>query len=215
MREERTHRIKALWQKYRARILVWFALGTLLYLGITAAENLTAPPRLSLVTVNAGLTQAGSEYLRQRYASQTAAAGDKGRLLVAEAQLEAFETRQDLDTNYMALQALLSLHASQELDLLLMDQVAMENLLRQGIYLDIRKLFSEEELLALGEAAVWGRHRDEEDARPLVLDVTELPFIREHGTGSGKVYLAFADNTSQLQACRLIWEIMATGEGPK
>ena len=214
MREKRTRRINALWQKYRARILVWFALGTLIYLGITAVKNLTAPPRLSLVTVNVRLTQAGSEYLQQSYASQRAAAGDRGKLLVAQAQLEAFETRQDLDTNYMALQALLSLHASQELDLLLMDQVAMENFLRQGIYRDIRKLFGEEDLLALGEAAVWGRHRDEEEARPLVLDVTELPFIREQGIGSGKVYLAFADNTSQLQACRLIWEIMATGEDP-
>jgi len=213
--EERTRPIKALWQKYRARVLVWFALGTLLYLGITAAENLSAPPRLSLVAVNVRLSQAGTEALRQRYAEQTEAAGSKGTLLMAEAHLEAFETRQDLDTNYMALQALLSLHGNQELDLLLMDQTAMENFLRQGIYLDLRKLFGEEELLALGEAAVWGRHRDEEEARPLVLDVTELPFIREHGIGSGKVYLAFADNTSQLQACRISWEIMATWEDPK
>lgn len=211
MRKEYKKHVKAVWQKYRAAVLLWFALGTLIYVAVTVVGNLTAPPSLSLITVNLRLSRAGSEYLRQSFDAHT----DTEQLLIAEAELEPFETRKDLGTNYYALQALLSLHAGQELDILLMDQAAMENLLRQDICLDLRKLFSEEELLFLAESSVWGMHRDEPEARPLVLDVTDLTFIRNNTDCGGKVYLAITDNTSQLQACRIFWEVMSAWEASK
>jgi len=210
--KETTSPIKALWQSCRKGVLLGAALATLIFIGITAAGNLSAQAAFAGVSVNVRLSQTGSDRLKQELSARLEEEGLKGKLLLTDARLEAFETRQDLNTNYYALQALLLLYETQEIDMMLLDQIAMENFLRQGIYLDLRELFPEDRLAGLGSAVVYGKAGSQAEAVPLVLDVTQLPFIREHAEAEGKIYLAFMENTPRLAACRLLWDVITTWE---
>ena len=215
MKENIMNRIKTLWQRCRSGVLLGLALGTLIYIAITATANLSSQTAFAGVSVNLRLSQSGSDWLKQALTDRLKAEDYRGKILLADAELDAFETVEDLDTNYYALQALLLLYETQEVDAMLMDQVAMENFLRQEIYLDLRQLLSEDSLAAMGEAVIWARHKESSEAAPLVLDVTELPFIQDHTEATGRVYLAFMNNTTHLPACRLLWDAITAWEDEK
>ena len=156
---------------------------------------------------------------KEQYMNQRQQLLNKAKGFIVAEDFENFNKTQkeveDLDANYYALQALLLLYETQEVDAMLMDQVAMENFLRQEIYLDLRQLLSEDSLAAMGEAVIWARHKESSEAAPLVLDVTELPFIQDHTEATGRVYLAFMNNTTHLPACRLLWDAITAWEDKK
>lgn len=215
MREKMRNHMQVFWQKYRSGVLMGIALGTLIYLAVTVAGNLSAQAAFAGVTVNVRLSEKGSAWLCSELGNRLTSEGYRGKTLLTDAELEAFETVEDLDTNYYALQALLLLYETQELDVMLLDQVAMENFLRQEVFLDLRQLFPEDKLAALGEAVVYARSGEETEARPLVLDVSELPFIRDNAETDGKIYFAVMNNTPHLQECRLLWDVMTAWEDAK
>lgn len=204
--------LSAVWQRHKSGVIRGAALATLIYTGITVMLNLSAQMLLAGTTVNVHLTEEGSTYLEDAVHAQLETEDVRGKILLADAELEAFETLQDLDVNYDALQGLLALYETQELDFMLMDQIAMENFLRQETYLDLEIFFTAEELAALGDMVVYAKPDGEAEPRPVVLDVTALPFIRDHATASGKIYFALMNNTLRLKACRILWNVMYSWE---
>lgn len=202
-----------MWKKYKSGVLVGVALATLVFIAITAAENLSRYTILAGVTVNVSLSEGGSSYLKDSVRTQLAAEDAKGSIHFAEAELDAFETVQDLSgANYQALQALLALYTNQELDFMLLDQTAMNVLLGQGICADLSILFSPDELEAFDNLVVYTGAEAQAGPIPSALDITELPFVRENTAASGKVYFVLLDNALHPENCRMLWNMMCTWE---
>ena len=80
--------------------------------------------------------------------------------------------------SYLSVQKWVALMAAGDCDVMLADFGTMANYASQGFYMDLRDVFSSEELNALGDRVIWSDIHDEDgnptgETLPLMIDVTQ------------------------------------------
>ena len=80
--------------------------------------------------------------------------------------------------SYLSVQKWVALMAAGDCDVMLADFGTMANYASQGFYMDLRDVFSSEELNALGDRVIWSDIYDEDgnptgETLPLMIDVTQ------------------------------------------
>jgi len=193
-------------------IIMGVLLATVLFSAIKITENLTRTTTLSGITVNTVFTEAEQTQLKNTIWEQLGEGHTPGDIHIAQVQLEPFLTVQDLNgINYQALQGILSLNHSQELDFAVMDQTALDILMQQDIFMDIRKFLNHEEQARWNENYIFVLAEEGADAKPVALDVTQLPLFQnmaEHGS----VYFAVMDKTVRKESCQVFWQVICNWE---
>lgn len=109
----------------------------------------------------------------------------------------------EVDSSYKHSMSMISMVEAKTVDFMLLDQYAMEFYIPHEIYLDLREIFTSEELEAWGDKVIKAQPEGGE-AYPIAINITELPFIQE-ATGK-QVFIAFAANTERPDLCRDVWE---------
>ena len=101
------------------------------------------------------------------------------------------------------------------LDYMLMDQYTMEYYQGYDVYMDLRDVFSEEELHALlKEDRVAYMNAAEEGAEPelipIAVRITGMPFAKDNINNEGEVFFAVSGSSPRPEMCRNVWDrIMA------
>lgn len=198
-----TETLNNIWKQYKAGIIVAVSIATIIFLAGTVARNMGGQTLLAGLTVNVELSEEGRAYLTDGF-RQTVSQDIPGDAHLAETEIERF-SEVNYDSNLYILRSIKSLRTQQELDYLIMDQVAMETLGAEKLFLDLRNIFTEDELAQIQDIVVYGRYDADADAIPLFLDVTNLPFFSHNCQTEGKIYLSVIDITLRPDAFRSLW----------
>ena len=76
----------------------------------------------------------------------------------------------------------------------------MQVMLTREAYLDLRKVFSAEELQNWGDRVIYMQLANQKEATPIALEITDFPFLQENGVGNSRVYFAFVGGSPRTEA---------------
>jgi hypothetical protein len=201
-----------LWTYYRWVIIVAVMAAMIISMIVSCIINLNTNTLIAGTCINVELNEDGNAALTEQFKAQYGTGVKYEEALLTQVYLDDFETTKNYQDNYYTLMSLLSLCSAQELDYIIADQVGMENMLKQEAYLDLSTFFTADELAALGDKVIMARSSEEEEdeSKPVAVDITELPFVQEFANLSEneKVYFAVIQNTTRLEQVHLIWEVL-------
>lgn len=194
-----------LWTYYKGALGILVAAVMLISLVSTGLTNRNKNILSSGVAVNVTLSQEAIDYLSALCYERNSEQQD-GEFDLHSTLMEDFEDTSDYEYNYNILLRIVTMCSAQELDYMIVDEVAMKLLLVQECYMDLSEIFTQDELAALGDTVISARAKDEAELRPVSINISDLPFIKDNTDMKGPVYIAFAANTPRKEVCRQIWD---------
>ncbi len=204
-------RFAHIWSNYKETILIVIVVS--ITLGSLAANMLKSRQKLLLggLTANVYLSDAGLQYVESGYFEKLG--GDKAleKVVLASTFFTPLTDEDNFEANYHALTRTIAMLTDSEIDYLLMDKVALEVYLSQGVFLDLREFFSEEELEGMGDKLIKLMTVNEEgsevvdEAYPVAVDISDMPFIRDCVDTDKPVYFGVAANAPNLETLRDFW----------
>lgn len=215
-------KMEHLWTYYRWIPLVAAALVILVVLLVQSFININTNTLLSGVVINVQPDEAATAYLTDQFQERfgTGVRWEKTRL--QEVELESFSDTTDFQTNEYKRISILALCAGKELDYVLADEVGLQSMWPAGdtdeAFLELTEFFSAEEMaqFAAEDRLAYFKYQNEDaaDARPMAVDVSQLPFIKEHFKGQfdGPVFFCVVINTPRMDTVREFWNYINTWE---
>lgn len=160
--------------------------------------------------LNAELTEEGAAWLREELTEKLQ--GPEGYDAAYQvAQMTPFSDQEKLNENYYLLENILDLCRKGSLDYFVMDQVAMENLIPQQLFLDLREFFTEEELTQWHDSFIWalgveeGQEADMDARVPIALRLDGIPFFRECAPDQ-ELFFSISAQSARLTQVRSLWD---------
>lgn len=196
-------RLEHLWTYYKWVLAVLVFLGFLLQIIITSATNANTEILISGIGINVPLTDQGITCLSDGYFEQLG--GKKGQAVqYIEEILDTDNQTTALEMGYTAVVKVSGLTSLGELDYLLMDTEALEYYSEGDLFMDLRQVFTDEELARLNVTAIGDV--------PMLIDLSGTWFADNYITGEGPYYLAFIYNTTRTQQCYDLWLYLNSGK---
>lgn len=166
--------------------------------------------------MNVELTEEGAAWLREALTEKLR--GPEG----FDAQYESatmypFSDQDKLNENYYLLENILDLCRRDSLDYFVMDQVALENLIPQQLFLDLRNFFTEEELTQWHDSFIWavaveeGKEADMDARVPIGLRLDNVPFFQECAPGQ-QLFFGISKQSSRITQLRVLWDHILSWE---
>lgn len=207
-------RLDHIWTYYKEYTYVVLFVMIALSLVVTIVVNQTQETIVSGMLVNSTMRQEGYNYLTEDY-KQILAPDDKNKLV--DLDYTTFGDPMDPETgenSYYASMILTARVSGQMLDYVIMDKFAMEYYMSVDVYLDLREFFTPEELeqLAKEDRIIYVQEEGDEDRMPVVVDISDIPFVKDNITSEGKTYFALSGNVRSLETCRGVWEYLNAWE---
>ena len=215
-------KLEHLWTYYRWIPVVAVALVMLVALLVRSYININTETLLSGVAINLEPDTVAHAFLTDEFQEKytTGVRWEKTRL--QEVDLESFSETTDFQTNEYKRTSILALCAGKELDYVLADEVGLQSMWPAGdtddAFLELTEFFTEEEMaqFAAQDRLAYFKYQNEdtEDARPMAVDVSGLPFIKEHFKGQfdGPVFFCVVINTPRMEQVRTLWNDMNNWE---
>lgn len=202
--------LKTIWQqsgKSLIILLVILAVGMIL---VQAGGRRKPDLELTGVGFNAELSEQGVAWLKEEL-SPLMGTGNPEAVAFTMVDMASFSDPDAINENYYLMQNILDLCRSDSLDYFILDKTAMENLIPQNIFLDLRSFLTQEELQQWEAELIWaveapkdGAEPDMEARRPVVIKLTGVPFFTENSPN--ELYLAISSRTTHLTQCRTMWD---------
>jgi len=201
-------KVDHLWTYYKSTLLIAIIAIVAVSVVVTSIINVNSDIIVSGAAVNVYLSEEGQQHLKDDYYDKVYDGSGLEKVDFAEMSLydmTDYEHAQETEYTTLALAALIS---DGKLDYMIVDQVGLNNFIRQqDILQDLRVLFSQEELDANSQRlVVLAEEENKENGMPIALDITDTPFIQDNTNQSGKVYLIFCLNSPREDACRAIYQ---------
>ena len=101
---------------------------------------------------------------------------------------------------------------AEQVDYLLMDEVGLKSMIRMQGMLDLREVFTAEEMEQLEDRFFYGQLQDDDgnlvgEPIPMALKVSDIPFVKEcENYNHRDVYLGFAVNAPNKDNLRVFWD---------
>ncbi len=200
-------KINHLWTYYKGMLLIPILLAAVISLIVTVYQSKTTKLLLAGNSINIILSQEGKAYVKDAFFEKEYTDG-RAEIIYTENFQTDFSDLEGMQDNYASLMGLLSQCSAEMMDYLLLDDVAMRNLLVHEVYMDLRNFFTEAELEALGDNVIWLEtgSEDEKIFMPVAVKVEHLPFIAQHADNVDDTYFAIVSNTPRKDACKRFWE---------
>ena len=187
--------------KVHKRLLVSIAVVLVLgYVVVMWLDSRNAKTTLAGMTVNVPLSDTGTAILTTEYQDHVGAVSGREEIYLGQMELNAIGGS-DMKDHY-GLKSLEGLCANEQLDYLLLDQVAFEMLLSRGIFQDLTEIYTQSELEAMGDMPVYCKLGKEAQAVPMALNITDCPYAQEFAGGTDNVYFVFVQDSPRADACR-------------
>lgn len=115
------------------------------------------------------------------------------------------------ETSYSTQMQVLALCSGQYLDYMILNQKSMETFIPSEIYMDLRELFTEEELSGIQDKITWIQPEGGEKI-PAVIDISDFQFVKDCVQVKGPIYLVFISNTTRPERCIEFWNYLQNWE---
>lgn len=204
-------KLEHLWEYYKWVLGVLLAVACLVSIVVTGIINANMETLVEGITINCKIDDPGCIYLTDGYMAKRGGVPGEQQVGLAIRSLENPATSEDPEFNYSVYQSITAMIAASALDYLLVDQTAMELIIHPEVMLDLREIFTEEELQAMDDRVIKLVNEETGEIVPMALDISDSEFYREYmSQQKGKAYLAFSVTTPRPETCRDIWEYINT-----
>lgn len=189
-------RIDYIWTYYNVHIIITVSVVAL----VIAFLSAVLAPKKQVVfggtTVNVTLSEEGKQYLTQQlFAPMGGTDPAKQEIFCQESTLG--QTGYG-DTTGAEIMTLVGDIAAQSLDYIIMDELSMEYLSRGGWFGDVTAELTPGQLEIFADK-LYTIQTEEGEIKPVAIDITDLPLVRDCAIKAKKVYLVLPGNTERAE----------------
>ena len=189
-------RIDYIWTYYNVHIIITVSVVAL----VIAFLSAVLAPKKQVVfggtTVNVTLSEEGKQYLTQQlFAPMGGTDPAKQEIFCQESTLG--QTGYG-DTTGAEIMTVVGDIAAQSLDYIIMDELSMEYLSRGGWFGDVTAELTPGQLEIFADK-LYTVQTEEGEIKPVAIDITDLPFVRDCAIKAKKVYLVLPGNTERAE----------------
>lgn len=206
-----SERFDHIWTYYKGVILTvaFILFGAISIISTNLARKDSA---LCGVSVNIIVNETGTAYVEEEYLSHldlSAITHECSLLPIHYGSLE--DSMASVEYNYNQLMRPVLMVSAVELDYMLMDSESMQRYMVYDLFMDLRTVFTAEELSAMEDILIYSIPLDDDDQPlsadpiPVAIDISSLPFAQENIQTGDSVYLSFAINAPQADTLRDFW----------
>lgn len=193
-----------IWTYYKSALVVLLVIIMGYSLMCTIITNKSTKLLLGGISVNVDLSDAAEDYLGDAYLKKIGTGKSGEAVNFQETTLEALATTKNYEDNYYNLMSIAAWGSAKKLDYMILDDIAMKELIREEALLDLREIFTQEELDAIGDMVVFLTL--DEGKVPIAIQLTHTEFIKQNTKVKGVVCLAFSAATDREEACKAVYE---------
>ena len=167
--------------------------------------------RMSGYLANITLSEDGSAYLKEDYLSHLGGSADSQTVILNSTVFGGEGYLTSMEANYNAALAPVLQVTAQEVDYMLLDEVALEFYLNKAFFMDLRQLLNEEELKQLELTYYQPVDIDEKPvggSYPVAVDITGTAFAQGCAKDAKKVYFVAVANGPNKDDIRNFWEYL-------
>lgn len=198
-------KLEHLWEYYKWVLVVLAVAATLIYISVVGYSNARVEGLFYGEVVNLNLNTAGVEYLREDFLEHlNGVEGDQKVSLYLSNLIVGEDST--YDNYYAPLMRTSSEITNGTLDYLLADSAALTTYFNEEILLDLRELFTADELAQMGEMVVYVLYEETGEKIPMAINVTDSAFMKNCLTHKTTAYLCFVANTQRQENCRIFYD---------
>ena len=204
-------RIDHIWTYYKEIILIGAVVIILLASIVGNALKPRLEVRMSGYLANITLSEDGSAYLKEDYLSHLGGSADSQTVILNSTVFGGEGYLTNMEANYNAALAPVLQVTAQEVDYMLLDEVALEFYLNKAFFMDLRQLLNEEELKQLELTYYQPVDIDEKpvgESYPVAVDITGTAFAQGCAKDAKKVYFVVVANGPNKDDIRNFWEYL-------
>ena len=206
-------KVNHLWTYYKGTLVVVVIVAMLFSLVSTAVINKSTKTLLAGIGINVNITDEGRAYIADSYKERIGTGGLE-KVIFSQVYMDNFNDPANYEESYYTLMSMLALCANSNLDYLLVDDIAIKNLLAHNMFKDLGEFFTAEELEEMHDRLVWADTAEEgqpENLVPIAVDISDMPFYKELNT-SAKMYFSVVTNTPRMDTLRDFWDYINAWE---
>ncbi len=204
-------KLEHLWEYYKW-VLLWVLAFVLIVGGIvTSIVYRNTETLLAGVVINVDTTPEGLAYLQDGYLQR---AKTEGRQTVNLNNMQFRDPYATVEQTYASdvHENVVGMIGADLMDYLLYDDLALPYFLSPEYFADLRRLFTEEELAALGDAVVYLELSDTREKIPMAINIRDTHYYRTHVYGDKNIYISFSVRLPRKEACQDFWQYLKGGE---
>ena len=204
-------RIDHIWTYYKEIILIGAVVIILLASILGNALKPRLEVRMSGYLANITLSEDGSAYLKEDYLSYLGGSADSQTVILNSTVFGGEGYLTNMEANYNAALAPVLQVTAQEVDYMLLDEVALEFYMNQAFFMDLRQLLNEEELKQLELTYYQPVDIDEKpvgESYPVAVDIPGTAFAQGCAKDAKKVYFVAVANGPNKDDIRNFWEYL-------
>ena len=201
-------KVEYFWMYYKEYLVIVFMVVMMSGMLINAWIYRSKEIMVTGMMVNVEIEQQGVNYLTSEYMTYLGGTPDKNIVELDHARISMLEDAGQAEAMYNMMMLLPARVTGGLLDYVMLDQVALEYYIQQEIFLDLREIFTEEEM-AQWEAEgriIYGQLEDDIEKIPYAIVVTDIPFVRDNVQVENQIYFALSGSTPRPEMCRNAWE---------
>ncbi len=204
-------KLEHLWEYYKWILGVFLGFVFVVCVVVASFMGRNTQVRLSGVLINVDISPDGYVWLQDGYFERIGAQEGKETVELRNMQFENPYTTVNQTYALDVQESVVALMGSRELDYLLLDELAMPFFLDPEGLLDLRELFSQAELDAMGTAVIKLQIQETGEEIPVAIDVTDTALFQDYMESDKTIYLAFNIATPRRDACMDFWQFIKGG----
>lgn len=218
-------KIDHLWTYYKEYVFIALIVGMLVAAGITGYINANREYLFKGMMVNISMSQEGYRYLTEDMLTRVGTGDPNETVMMDYTNFEDLADPTNGEDNYNASLLLIARVSGGLLDCALLDQMAFEFYLTQEAYGDWSTFFTPAELEAFGDKVIYAMAAEEEIDEegnvieavrwPAAIEISYLPFFKEHAPENEKIYWVLSGNQPNHDAVRAFWDHIYQWEKPE
>ena len=198
-------KLEHLWEYYKWVLVVLAVIGMIIYISIVGYSNLRVEGLFYGEVVNLDFDTEGVEYLREDFLEYLGGVEGDQKVSVFMSNLIMGDDS-TYDNYYAPLMRTASEISDGKLDYFLVDSAALTCYCNEEILMDLRQLFTEDELAQMGDSVVYVLYEETGEKIPMAINVTDSAFMTSRLNYMKTAYLCFVANTERTETCKIFYE---------
>lgn len=198
-------KLEHLWEYYKWVLVVLVVVAAILYIAIVGYSNARVEGLLYGEIVNLNFDMEGVEYLSTDFLKHLDGVEGDQKVSVYMSNLIVGDDS-TYENYYVPLMRTSSEITSGTLDYLVADSAALTCYFHEEILMDLRELFTEEELAQIGDNLVYVLYEETGEKIPMAINVTDSAFVTNRITHDTTVYLGFVAGTERMETCKIFYD---------
>lgn len=198
-------KLEHLWEYYKWVLVVLIVVATLVYISVVGYSNARVEGLFYGEVVNLSFDTEGIEYLSTDFFDYLGGVKGDQKVSCYMSNLVIGEDS-TYDNYYTPLMRTASEITNGKLDYLLLDSGALAVYFKEEVFMDLRELFTAEELAQMEDSLVYVLYEETGEKIPMAINVTDSAFVTNRLNFEGAAYLGFTANTPRVETCRIFYD---------